>query len=132
MYEELPTFVISSIRCITMFETLLILAVILFLSHIVLNYFKGVKSSIPGPTPWPIIGNMHLLILKDSKKVFTELKKKFGDIVYLTLGTQSVVVCFGYQMNNKVLVENSDKTKFRPMWLRSFRKLLPEDRGLLQ
>lgn len=87
------------------------------------TYLNG-RVNIPGPIPWPIVGNLPMLLrTKNPNKLFLELRMKYGDIVYFTLGSQSFVLCFGFKLIHDVLVKYGDKTKFRPLWLRSFVKL---------
>lgn len=95
------------------------------------TYLNG-RVNIPGPRPWPIVGNLPMLLgTKNPNKLFLELRMKYGDIVYLTLGSQPFVLCFGYKMIHDVLVKNGDTTKFRPLWLRLFNKLLKGQTSLV-
>ncbi|VDI64372.1 cytochrome P450, family 2, subfamily J [Mytilus galloprovincialis] len=95
------------------------------------TYLNG-RVNIPGPIPWPIVGNLPMLLrTKNPNKLFLELRMKYGDIVYFTLGSQSFVLCFGFKLIHDVLVKYGDKTKFRPLWLRSFVKLLKGQASLV-
>ncbi|CAG2230742.1 unnamed protein product [Mytilus edulis] len=95
------------------------------------TYLNG-RVNIPGPIPWPIVGNLPMLLrTKNPNILFLELKMKYGNIVYFTLGSQPFVLCFGFKLIHDVLVKYGDKTKFRPLWLRSFVKLFKGQTSLV-
>ncbi|CAC5414442.1 unnamed protein product [Mytilus coruscus] len=69
----------------------------------------------PGPSPLPIIGNV--LDLGDGKHtvdVVRSLRKKYGDIFCLSLGSYWVVVVNGKEHLREILVKNGEFTSNRP------------------
>ncbi|KAH8994594.1 cytochrome P450 [Lactarius akahatsu] len=70
----------------------------------------------PGPKPWPIIGN-----LLDSPKqlpwiAYTEMSKKYGDILYLQVFGQSVVVLCSLSVVKDLFEKRGDIYSDRPAW----------------
>lgn len=110
--------------------TVLTFCIVLLVSYIIWNFFFTVRYNIPGPTPWPVIGNLPMFVgIKDFSKKTYELQKTYGDLVLLWFGPQPVVLCFGYKNVHEALVVNGEKTKFRPNWLYIFEKLFPKMTG---
>lgn len=75
--------------------------------------------SLPGPHRWPILGNIPDVAGATSLyKRLLELKKDYGDIIQLRMGpSMNLVVVFGQDLIKELLVENGDKTEYRPNWL---------------
>ncbi|XP_022329135.2 cytochrome P450 2B2-like [Crassostrea virginica] len=89
---------------------------------------KRVQSrlqSLPGPTRWPILGNIpDVAFTRQIHRRLLEFRDQYGDIVQLRLGPNlTMVVVFGHEYLQELLVENGDKTKYRPNWLYLFNKL---------
>uniref|UniRef100_A0A8D2JAW3 Cytochrome P450 2W1-like n=1 Tax=Varanus komodoensis TaxID=61221 RepID=A0A8D2JAW3_VARKO len=68
----------------------------------------------PGPTPLPIIGNLHLLDIKRQDKSLLKLARKYGPIFTLHFGFQKVVVLTGYDVVRDALVNFTDEFVDRP------------------
>ncbi|KAK6635035.1 hypothetical protein RUM44_000284 [Polyplax serrata] len=69
----------------------------------------------PGPKPWPIIGNLHLLQgYKVPYQAFVDLSKKFGDVYALQLGSVPALVVHGVENIREVLVHKSHQFDSRP------------------
>ncbi|XP_060533618.1 cytochrome P450 307a1-like [Cylas formicarius] len=69
----------------------------------------------PSPMGLPIIGHMHLLGgYEVPYQAFTELKKKFGNVVKLQLGTVSCVVVNGRKNIREALVTKGHHFDYRP------------------
>ncbi|XP_068136118.1 cytochrome P450 2K4-like [Hyperolius riggenbachi] len=68
----------------------------------------------PGPTPLPIIGNLHMLNLKRPYKTFQELAKKYGSVFSFQIGSQKMVVLCGYETVKDALVNHAEEFSERP------------------
>ncbi|KAM3357250.1 geraniol 8-hydroxylase-like [Capsicum galapagoense] len=66
------------------------------------------KKLPPGPSPWPIIGNMHLLGAKPHVSL-ANLAKTYGPVMSLKLGQLTTVVISSSSMAKQVL-KNQDQT----------------------
>lgn len=107
--------------------TVLTFFFVLLLTYIIWDNFYGIRVNIPGPTPWPIVGNLPNIVgTKNAAETFMKLQKKYGNLVFLRLGTRPFVVVFGYKKIREILVENGNKTKFRPRG-GFIKKLFPND-----
>ncbi|XP_069063351.1 cytochrome P450 2F2-like [Pleurodeles waltl] len=63
----------------------------------------------PGPTPWPIFGNMMEVKLTDIIKSMVELSKKYGPIYTFYLGSRPTVVLCGYEILKEALIDNAEE-----------------------
>ncbi|XP_067859169.1 uncharacterized protein [Heptranchias perlo] len=85
------------------------------LTIIVLVYFNTGSKSYggtnfpPGPTPLPVIGNLHILDLKKLHKSLMELSEKYGTVFSINLGPTRVVVLTGYETVKDALVNHPDE-----------------------
>jgi hypothetical protein len=62
------------------------------LTYIIWDNFYGIRVNIPGPTPWPIVGNLPNIVgTKNAVETFRKLQKKYGNLVFLRLGTRPFV-----------------------------------------
>ncbi|XP_006137090.1 cytochrome P450 2K4-like isoform X1 [Pelodiscus sinensis] len=68
----------------------------------------------PGPTPLPIIGNLHILDRKRPYWTLLELSKKYGPVFSIQMGCQKMVVLSGYKMVKEALVNQADAFAERP------------------
>ncbi|KAM5151821.1 cytochrome P450 2W1-like [Mantella aurantiaca] len=59
----------------------------------------------PGPTPLPLIGNMHILDIARQDFTFMELAKKYGTFFTFHYGKAKAVVLIGYEANQEALVK---------------------------
>ncbi|XP_072125176.1 cytochrome P450 2K4-like [Mobula birostris] len=90
------------------------------LTALFVAYFRtGSKSpgetNFPGgPTPLPIIGNLHLLDLKKPHQSLMELSEKYGPIFSIKLGTMRAVVLTGYETVKDALINHPDEFGGRP------------------
>ncbi|XP_061172755.1 cytochrome P450 2B4-like [Saccostrea echinata] len=97
----------------------------LMVCFFILKRVQSRLQSLPGPTRWPVVGNIpDLAFTRQTYRRLLEFRDKYGDIVQLRLGPSlTVVVVFGHEYLNELLVDNGDKTKFRPNWLHLPNKL---------
>ncbi|XP_006358802.1 geraniol 8-hydroxylase-like [Solanum tuberosum] len=63
---------------------------------------RGTKKLPPGPSPWPIIGNLHLLGAKPHESL-ANLAKTYGPIMSLKIGQMRIVVISSSIMAKQVL-----------------------------
>ncbi|CCL99952.1 uncharacterized protein FIBRA_01977 [Fibroporia radiculosa] len=72
------------------------------------------KKLPPGPSPLPIIGNLHQLPLEYKHQVFAEWAKKYGDIFYLNVFHKPTVVISSVQVAHDLLEKRGSKYSDRP------------------
>eukprot|EP01018_Ginkgo_biloba_P005297 Gb_04401 [translate_table: standard] len=70
----------------------------------------------PGPNPWPIIGNLHMLG-KLPHRTLQELAKKYGPVMYLRLGSMPTVVVSSPEMAKQFLKTHDAVFASRPLQL---------------
>jgi cytochrome P450 len=101
-----------------MLISLLILFALLWISlHIYKMYFGG-KSMLPhGPTPLPLLGNLHQLDPKRAHKSFLEMSKKYGPIVTIRLGPRLAVVLNDIKTVQECFLKQGENFAGRPRLL---------------
>ncbi|XP_063793830.1 cytochrome P450 2A13-like [Pseudophryne corroboree] len=62
----------------------------------------------PGPTPLPIIGNLHQMKLGKMMESLIEMRERYGDVYTLYLGPRRVVVLCGYDAVKEALVDQGE------------------------
>ncbi len=62
-----------------------LLALVLFLGYYVFMYRPRALASIPGPTPFPLIGTMYMVNLRFFSRSFHEALLKFGKLVRINM-----------------------------------------------
>lgn len=69
----------------------------------------------PGPTPFPVIGNLHNLAEESNiLEVIRKLRKQYGDVFCLSIGKTWVVIVNGRKNLKELLVKKGDLTSDRP------------------
>ncbi|NP_034134.3 cytochrome P450 2C40 precursor [Mus musculus] len=63
----------------------------------------------PGPTPLPIIGNYHLIDMKDIGQCLTNFSKTYGPVFTLYFGSQPIVVLHGYEAIKEALIDHGEE-----------------------
>uniref|UniRef100_A0A7M4G253 Cytochrome P450 2W1-like n=1 Tax=Crocodylus porosus TaxID=8502 RepID=A0A7M4G253_CROPO len=83
-----------------------------------LYFSTGSKNSAcklpPGPSPLPIIGNLHLLDIRRQDKSLMKLGEEYGPVFTLHFGFQKVVVLTGYEAVKEALVNFPEEFVDRP------------------
>ncbi|GLJ19326.1 hypothetical protein SUGI_0347960 [Cryptomeria japonica] len=74
----------------------------LVLVWVLSKQFKKNSKLPPGPTPWPIIGNLHQLGRLPHRSLY-ELSKKYGPVMFLRLGSLPCVVVSSSEMAKEFL-----------------------------
>ncbi|XP_058860507.1 uncharacterized protein LOC117394429 [Acipenser ruthenus] len=75
----------------------------------------------PGPSPWPVLGNLLQVDLKKPYKSYLELSQKYGSVFTVWLGPKPVVILSGYETIRDALVNQAEEFSGRasyPMLLR--------------
>ncbi|KAL5006530.1 hypothetical protein ScPMuIL_015336 [Solemya velum] len=72
------------------------------------------RGSPPGPPLWPVIGNLHLVLRKDTRNMLREMRNKYGDIFSLNIGYSHWIFINGYDVLKDMFVKNGDVTSERP------------------
>ncbi len=96
-----------------------ILPLVLFLYFLYHNFVVKVRDFPAGPTPLPIIGNLHQLDAKSPDKTVAIWGKKFGGIFTFWMGgAQPIVAVTDYGLIKEALVKNGEVYSGRPTnWL---------------
>ncbi|KAH9536222.1 hypothetical protein CY35_17G097200 [Sphagnum magellanicum] len=80
------------------------IGVLIFLHHLFKHFFHQHTKlkRVPGPFPWPVVGNL-LMLGKLPHRAFYKLSKKYGDIMELKLGSVRTIVVSSPEMAKQVL-----------------------------
>ncbi|XP_021263414.1 cytochrome P450 1A4 isoform X3 [Numida meleagris] len=73
---------------------------------------KGLRSP-PGPRGLPVLGSV-LELRKDPHLVLTQLSRKYGDVMEVTIGSRPVVVLSGLETIRQALVRQAEDFMGRP------------------
>lgn len=80
----------------------------------------------PGPTPWPLIGNIPSL-RGDLFTALQKLRSQYGDVYLLYMGGMPAVFVHGREHLREVLVTRGDEFADRPKLM--FSEILTEGKG---
>ncbi|XP_069129127.1 cytochrome P450 2B2-like [Argopecten irradians] len=69
----------------------------------------------PGPPGYPVVGNFPLFLSSDRSKLFNQLRRKYGDVFSLQLGSRRMVVINGYEALKEAFVKQADVFSERPI-----------------
>ncbi|KAJ8421898.1 hypothetical protein Cgig2_027514 [Carnegiea gigantea] len=109
---------------------LLIPIILIFIHRYLLNNSPKTKLP-PGPKPWPIIGNIHLLGSKPHRSV-ADLSKTYGPLMTLRLGSITTIVISSPDVAKEMFIKHDidfasrqipdsawavDHAKFSMAWL---------------
>jgi len=72
------------------------------------------RGSPPGPPLLPFIGNFHVMLRKDTRNLFRELRDKYGDIYSLNIGYTQWIIFNSYDVLKEMFVTNGEFTSERP------------------
>ena len=92
----------------------------LFVFFFVLLVFYLYKSTCypegfpPGPTPWPIIGNLYQFKDKLIPQLFIKYRKKYGDVVGFKLANNNAIMLNSLEVMKEAFLEKSDIFVSRP------------------
>ncbi|XP_077174075.1 cytochrome P450 2K1-like isoform X2 [Paroedura picta] len=94
---------------------LLFVLTILFILKMGSFWKASGQVSPPGPTPWPLLGNVLLLDMNRSYRSMSELSKQYGPVMNLKIGLRNVVILTGYETVKEALVNQAEVYLDRPM-----------------
>lgn len=90
-----------------------IIVLVLSLSFLLLlslwRQSSGRANLPPGPTPLPIIGNLHLIDMKDNHQCLTNFSKTYGPVYTLYFGSQPAVILHGYEVIKEALIDHGEE-----------------------
>lgn len=88
---------------------------VLFFLYLFYNFYWKRRQLPPGPTPWPLAGNMLSLIGNERIEYqFLKWKEQYGDIYTIWIGTEPVITLNSYQTFEKYLIKEGSKFVSRP------------------
>ncbi|XP_069876571.1 cytochrome P450 2C5-like isoform X4 [Dipodomys merriami] len=70
---------------------------------------SGRRKLPPGPTPFPIIGNILQVDMKDITKSLTKFSEVYGPVFTLYLGMKPTVVLHGYEAVKEALIDHGEE-----------------------
>ncbi|XP_056392502.1 cytochrome P450 2W1-like [Hyla sarda] len=93
---------------VSIYLALSTLLMLIFLVHFITRQKKSPYNFPPGPTPLPLIGNLHQLDFKRQDLSLLKLSEKYGPIFTIHLGMNKAVVLTGLETIKEALVEEAD------------------------
>ncbi|XP_029430341.1 cytochrome P450 1A5 [Rhinatrema bivittatum] len=115
----MPSFVLSALESkISISATEILIASLVFsLLFLIVRLFKekipkGLKK-IPGPWPFPVIGNM-LELGKNPHLSLTKMSQTYGDVMQIQIGTRPVLVLSGLDTLKQALIKQGEDFLGRP------------------
>ena len=99
-------------------------------------YLGRQKNLPPGPWGLPFFGNLLWMMrrgfLSESPgRMFLRESKPYGDLMYLKLGKQGLLVIFGYDAVQEFYVKNAEHFSNRPHWMNpTLKDILKDGRGM--
>ncbi|KAM4852073.1 cytochrome P450 2C5-like isoform 6-T6 [Thomomys bottae] len=70
---------------------------------------SGRRKLPPGPTPFPIIGNILQIDIKNITKSISNFSKVYGPVFTLYLGMKPTVVLYGYEAVKEALIDHGEE-----------------------
>ncbi|XP_069913669.1 cytochrome P450 2C15 isoform X1 [Oryctolagus cuniculus] len=63
----------------------------------------------PGPTPFPVVGNILQIDVKDISKSLTKFSERYGPVFTVYLGMKPTVVLHGYEAVKEALIDHGEE-----------------------
>uniref|UniRef100_A0A8C5WLH5 Cytochrome P450 n=1 Tax=Leptobrachium leishanense TaxID=445787 RepID=A0A8C5WLH5_9ANUR len=86
----------------------ILLGFLVILGLYILTTWRKKHNLPPGPTPWPIIGNLHQIDKLAPYNTLTQLGEKYGCVYTIYFGWKPVVVLYGYDTLKDALLGQAD------------------------
>uniref|UniRef100_A0A7M4FIZ3 Cytochrome P450 2W1 n=1 Tax=Crocodylus porosus TaxID=8502 RepID=A0A7M4FIZ3_CROPO len=87
---------------------------LLFILYVSMGPKKSTLNFPPGPSPLPIIGNLHLLDIRRQDLSLMKIAEKYGPVFTVHFGLQKAVVLTGYEVVKEALLNTADVFADRP------------------
>lgn len=68
----------------------------------------------PGPQRLPVVGNLLSLAGQDTVEIMADLRKRYGDVYGLYIGSEFTVVLNGYDVINEAMLKRGKTFAYRP------------------
>ncbi|KAG8430336.1 hypothetical protein GDO86_017952 [Hymenochirus boettgeri] len=91
-----------------MISTLLI-GFLVFIAVIAFTTWRKTHNLPPGPSPWPLIGNLHQMDKTTPYQTLTQLGEKYGPVYTIYFGWNPVVVLYGYDALKEALIGQAEE-----------------------
>ncbi|XP_076467192.1 cytochrome P450 2J5-like [Babylonia areolata] len=95
-------------------STLVMAAAVLLGTLYVLRHYHASRQYPPGPRGVPLLGYLDILWSADRRKLLSDLRKQYGDVLSLPVGCRLVVVVSGVDALRKVFVQQGSSFLHRP------------------
>ncbi|XP_068118116.1 cytochrome P450 2F2-like [Hyperolius riggenbachi] len=86
----------------------LLAGLLALLAYFYLSAWRSKRTLPPGPTPWPIIGNLHQIDKVAPYNTFIQLGEKYGGVYTLYFGWKPVVFLYGYDTLKDALLGQAE------------------------
>ena len=78
------------------------------------NFYWKRRNLPPGPTPWPLIGNVNSMFKNAPDDVYMKWRKQFGDVYTYWNGENPVVAVCGYEVIIDTFIKDGESYVGRP------------------
>ncbi|XP_067943680.1 cytochrome P450 2C23-like isoform X2 [Watersipora subatra] len=92
----------------------LLVAVVLLMSYLLIKSLKNPLRKIPGPSGYPLLGNILSLNPKNIHNQFYEMARKYGDVMKVKIFTKPIVVLNSRQACLEALIKTGTDFQGRP------------------
>lgn len=94
--------------------SILVFIVVGLISYVILRQCRRPFGIPPGPPLWPILGNISAVSGKNLIEALRDIRKEYGDIYCLKLGSSWVLVINGLDNLKEALIKQGDMFSDRP------------------
>ncbi|XP_071114114.1 cytochrome P450 2B4-like [Haliotis cracherodii] len=89
-------------------------AALILLAVVLLTSSRHASPLPPGPAPIPFLGTISLLGGGDKRRVFKEMRERYGDVFSFYIGSRLIVVINGFDALKEAFVKRGDVFSDRP------------------